>query len=114
MPSRSSAGSSPASRACAQVMGVRCHRSSRRRSCGSTSGYAWCSSTSSRSRQRAERGRERQRGSVEGKINHLVDLRGIGVVGGRKLMHEVFYRAFDNCRQVGSFWLLQFGDDSGN
>ena len=54
------------------------------------------------------------RGSVEGKINHLVDLRGIGVVGGRKLMHEVFYRAFDNRRQVGSFFgLTNSAYDSG-
>ena len=54
------------------------------------------------------------RGSVEGKINHLVDLRGIGVVGGRKLMHEVFYRAFDNRRQVASFFgLTNSAYDSG-
>ena len=44
------------------------------------------------------------RGSVSGKINHLVDLRGIGVVGGRKLMHEVFYRAFEIVLRVGSFF----------
>lgn len=55
------------------------------------------------------------RGSVEEKINHLVDLRGIGVVGGRKLMHEVFYRSFDNRRQVGSFvGLTNSAYDSGN
>src|SRR5436190_8893288 len=46
------------------------------------------------------------RGSVEERINFLVDLRGIGVVGGRKLMQEAFYRSFDNRRQVGSFFGL--------
>ena len=55
------------------------------------------------SRRDQLRDRSGERGSVEEKINHLVDLRGIGVVGGRKLMHEVFYRSFDNRRQVGSF-----------
>lgn len=43
------------------------------------------------------------RGSVEEKIKQLIDVRGIGLVGGPKLMHEVFYRSFDNRRQVGSF-----------
>jgi transposase len=55
------------------------------------------------------------RGSVEEKINHLVDLRGIGVVGGRKLMQEVFYRSFGNRRQVGSFFgLTNSAYDSGD
>ena len=54
------------------------------------------------------------RGSIEEKINQLVDLRGIGAVGGRKLMHEVFYRSFDNRRQVGSFvGLTNSAYDSG-
>jgi len=55
------------------------------------------------------------RGPVEARINDLVDLRGIGVVSGRKLMHEAFYRAFDNRRQVGSFFgLTNSAYDSGN
>jgi transposase len=55
------------------------------------------------------------RGSVEEKIHNLVDLRGIGVVGGRKLMHEAFYRSFDNRRQVGSFFgLANSAYDSGD
>jgi transposase len=55
------------------------------------------------------------RGSIEERIKHLVDLRGIGVVGGRKLMQEVFYRSFDNRRQVGSFFgLTNSAYDSGN
>ena len=54
-------------------------------------------------------------GSLQAKINHLVDLRGIGVVSGRKLMHEAFYRTFDNRRQVGSFFgLTNSAYDSGN
>ena len=54
-------------------------------------------------------------GSVEAKINHLVDLKGIGVVSGRKLMHEAFYRSFDNRRQVGSFFgLTSSAYDSGD
>ena len=55
------------------------------------------------------------RGSAEEKINLLVDLRGIGVVGGRKLVHEAFYRSFDNRRQVGSFFgLTNSAYDSGD
>jgi transposase len=59
--------------------------------------------------------REPARGSIGAKINHLVDLKGIGVVSGRKLMHEVFYRSFDNRRQVGSFFgLTSSAYDSGD
>jgi transposase len=55
------------------------------------------------------------RDSVEQRINNLIDFRGIGVVGGRKLMHEAFYRSFDNRRQVGSFFgLTNSAYDSGN
>jgi transposase len=55
------------------------------------------------------------RGSAEERINLLVDLRGIGVVGGRKLVHEAFYRSFDNRRQVGSFFgLTNSAYDSGD
>ena len=55
------------------------------------------------------------RGSIEERIKRLIDLRGIGVVGGRKLMQEAFYRSFDNRRQVGSFFgLTNSAYDSGN
>ncbi|MGH8517344.1 MAG: IS110 family transposase [Panacagrimonas sp.] len=43
------------------------------------------------------------RGSVEAKVVHLAELKGIGIAGGHKLINEVFYRAFDNRRQVGSY-----------
>jgi transposase len=42
-------------------------------------------------------------GSAEGKIVQLGTLKGIGPVGGQRLVHEVFYRDFDNRRQVGSY-----------
>jgi transposase len=45
-------------------------------------------------------------GSAESKIRHLVDLKGIGPVGGQKLVNEVFYRSFANRRQVGSYFGL--------
>ena len=45
-------------------------------------------------------------GSAEAKIRQLVDLKGIGPVGGQGLVNEVFYRAFDNRRQVGSYFGL--------
>jgi transposase len=45
-------------------------------------------------------------GSAEVKIMQLVDLKGIGLVSGQQLVHEVFYRAFDNRRQVGSYFGL--------
>jgi transposase len=35
-----------------------------------------------------------------------MDLRGIGPVGGQTLVNEVFYRSFDNRRQVGSYFGL--------
>jgi transposase len=54
------------------------------------------------------------RGSVEAKIKGLIDLKGLGVVSAQKLMHEVFYRAFDNRRQVGSYFgLTNCAYDSG-
>jgi len=54
------------------------------------------------------------RGSVEAKIKQLVDLKGIGVVSAQVLMHEVFYRSFDNRRQVGSYFgLTNSAYDSG-
>jgi len=45
-------------------------------------------------------------GSAEAKIVHLAQLKGIGLVGGQGLVNEVFYRDFDNRRQVGSYFGL--------
>jgi len=42
-------------------------------------------------------------GSSEAKTVMLAQFRGIGMVGGQKLVNEVFYRDFDNRRQVGSY-----------
>ena len=42
-------------------------------------------------------------GSAEAKIVHLAKLKGIGPVGAQGLVNEVFYRSFDNRRQVGSY-----------
>ncbi len=36
----------------------------------------------------------------------LIDLKSIGPVGGQELVNEVFYRSFDNRRQVGSYFGL--------
>jgi transposase len=45
-------------------------------------------------------------GSAEAKIMHLIDLKSIGQIGGQELFNEVFYRSFDNRRQVGSYFGL--------
>ena len=45
-------------------------------------------------------------GSAEAKIMHLIDLKSIGPVGGQELFNEVFYRTFDNRRQLGSYFGL--------
>jgi len=45
-------------------------------------------------------------GSPEARITQLMDLRSIGPVGGQALVNEVFYRDFDNRRQVGSYFGL--------
>ena len=45
-------------------------------------------------------------GSVAAKIMQLIDLKSIGVISGQKLVNEVFYRSFDNRRQVGSYFGL--------
>lgn len=50
--------------------------------------------------------RAAQPGSPEARIMQLIDLKGIGPVGGQELVNEVFYRAFDNRRQVGSYFGL--------
>ena len=42
-------------------------------------------------------------GSAAAKIMQLINLKGIGPVGGQGLVNEVFYRSFDNRRQVGSY-----------
>ena len=42
-------------------------------------------------------------GSADAKIVQLATLKGIGPIGGQRLVHEVFYRDFDNRRQVGSY-----------
>ena len=42
-------------------------------------------------------------GSQERKTVMLAQLKGIAMVGGQKLVNEVFYRSFDNRRQVGSY-----------
>src|ERR1700751_1352053 len=45
-------------------------------------------------------------GSPDARIMQLMDLKSIGPVGGQKLVNEVFYRDFDNRRQVGSYFGL--------
>jgi transposase len=47
--------------------------------------------------------RAAQGGSQEAKTVMLAQLKGIGMVGGQGLVNEVFYRSFDNRRQVGSY-----------
>ena len=47
--------------------------------------------------------RAAQSGSNEAKTVMLAKLKGIGMVGGQGLVNEVFYRDFDNRRQVGSY-----------
>jgi transposase len=47
-----------------------------------------------------------QAGSPQAKIMQLIDLKGIGPVGGQGLVNEVFYRDFANRRQVGSYFGL--------
>jgi transposase len=45
-------------------------------------------------------------GSAEAKMLQLIDLKSIGPVSGQELVNEVFYRSFDNRRQVGSYFGL--------
>jgi transposase len=45
-------------------------------------------------------------GSAEAKIMQLIDLKGLGWISAQQLVHEVFYRSFDNRRQVGSYFGL--------
>jgi len=44
--------------------------------------------------------------SAATKIKQLIELKGIGVVSGEELINEVFYRSFDNRRQVGGYFGL--------
>jgi transposase len=54
-------------------------------------------------------------GSVEAKIGQLMDVKSIGLSGGPILVNEVFYRKFDNRRQVGSYFgLAGMPYDSGD
>ncbi|HEY3796107.1 MAG TPA: IS110 family transposase [Bradyrhizobium sp.] len=54
-------------------------------------------------------------GSAEEKTVRLAQLKGIGPVGGQGLVNEVFYRSFDNRRQVGAYFgLVGMPYDSGD
>jgi transposase len=54
-------------------------------------------------------------GSAEAKTVRLAQLKGIGPVGGQGLVNEVFYRTFDNRRQVGAYFgLVGMPYDSGD
>jgi transposase len=50
--------------------------------------------------------RSATKGSQAAKTGLLMDIKGIGPVGGQKLVNEVFYRTFANRRQVGSYFGL--------
>ncbi len=53
--------------------------------------------------------------SVEEKTVRLAQLKGIGPIGAQTLVNEVFYRSFDNRRQVGSYFgLVGVPYDSGD
>jgi len=45
-------------------------------------------------------------GSAAAKINQLIELKSIGMVGGQGLVNEAFYRTFDNRREVGGYFGL--------
>jgi transposase len=47
--------------------------------------------------------RHAPRGSPAAKINMLIDLKSIGALSAGPLVNEVFYRQFDNRRQVGAY-----------
>src|SRR5207245_10297767 len=49
-------------------------------------------------------------GSVEAKIMQLIDLKGLGPVGGQGLVNEVFYRSFD---KIGRASCRERGEDAG-
>jgi transposase len=53
-------------------------------------------------------------GSIEQRIGRLIDFKGIGWASAQPLVHEAFYRSFDNRRQVGSYFgLANSAYDSG-
>jgi transposase len=45
-------------------------------------------------------------GSVEARIQQLIDLRSFGLISAQGLVNEAFYRSFDNRRQVGAYFGL--------
>lgn len=45
-------------------------------------------------------------GSRASKVNHLIDLKSLGPVGGETMVNEVFWRDFQNRRQVGGYFGL--------
>lgn len=45
-------------------------------------------------------------GSVEARIQQLIDLRSLGLISAQGLVNEAFYRSFDNRRQVGAYFGL--------
>ncbi len=45
-------------------------------------------------------------GSRASKVNHLIDLKALGPVGGETMVNEVFWRDFQNRRQVGGYFGL--------
>jgi transposase len=57
-------------------------------------------------RTRAAEVRSPAKGSHAAKIGLLMALKGIGPIGAPTLVNEVFYRSFDNRRQVGSYFGL--------
>lgn len=56
--------------------------------------------------QSQEEVRSAEAGSPAAKIRQLSDLRGIGWKIAQELVHEAYYRGFDNRRQVGSYFGL--------
>ena len=56
-------------------------------------------------KSKAER-RAAEPGTAQAKMVHLAQLKGIGPVGAQVLVNEVFYRDFDNRRQLGSYFGL--------
>jgi len=45
-------------------------------------------------------------GSAEARMMQLIDLRGVGPTSGQELINEVFYRSFNNRREVGGYFGL--------
>src|SRR5262249_48551059 len=104
MPNHSIGHSSPALPTCAPVTGARY-----RRGCGKREHERLCVVVRQikelEAKNRAEL-RTAQPSSPEARITQLIDLKGVGPIGGQGLVNEVFYRDFDNRRQVGSYFGL--------